>query len=77
MDLGWCHLRKDGEWSRFLFSWAQDAKVRSAVCQQLLCSAPPVPRNKHKYPAHGPKVPKFKAVFKKEQRSFTEVFALD
>lgn len=51
------------------------SEVSSVPAATLFCT--PSAKNKHKYPAHGPKVPKFKAVFKKQQRSFTEVFALD
>lgn len=51
-------------------------EVSSVPAATLLCT--PSAKNKDKYPAHGPKVPKFKAkCLKGEQNSFMEVFALD
>lgn len=70
MGLRWHYLKKDGEWARFPFSQAQDAKLRSAVCQQLLwstCNAP-IAKKKHRSSAYGPMVPKFKSVYKKGSR---------
>ena len=60
MDLRWHYLKKDGEWAKFPFSQAQDAKLRSAAYQQLLCAThhAPIAKNKDFFSLwpNGPKV---------------------
>lgn len=70
MGLRWHYLKKDGEWAKFPFSQAQDAKLRLAVCQQLLWSThrAPIAKNRDVSSAYGQMVPKFKSVHKKGSR---------
>lgn len=64
MRLRWHCLRKDEERATFPFSKAQDAKLKSAVFQQLLWSTHQTPIAK----SSGPMTSKFKSVYKEVSR---------
>lgn len=74
MALRWHYLKKDREWAGFSFSQAQDAKLRLAVCQQLLWSThhDHTAKNKDILSAYGPMVPKFKTMYKKGSRGSSQ-----